>query len=112
MPEAEPGVETGKSLVSFVYKDYMKGMKNSAVISARIDTDTLALVDKVSSAHGRSRAWFAARAIQKMAEREAEFLAFVQEGIDSADRGELIPHEEVVDRLESKIAKHRARCES
>ncbi|QPQ54190.1 ribbon-helix-helix protein, CopG family [Allosphingosinicella flava] len=77
-------------------------MSNSAVISARVDADTLALVDKVSKAHGRSRAWFAARAIQKMAESEAEFLAFVQEGIDSADRGELIPHEEIFERLKAR----------
>lgn len=111
MPDRNGRVEGRKRLVSFVYNHYIRAMSNSAVISARVDADTLALVDRVSKAHGRSRAWFAARAIQKMAEREAEFLAFVQEGIDSADRKELIPHEEVLDRLERKIAKHRARCE-
>lgn len=77
-------------------------MSKSAVITARLDAETLALVDKVASAQGRSRSWFAAQAIRKVAESEAEFLAFVQEGIDAADRGELIPHEEVFRRIRER----------
>lgn len=74
-------------------------MSKTTVITARLDPDTLALVDKVAKAQGRSRAWFAARAIQRVAEQEADFLAFVQEGIDAADRGELSPQEEVFERV-------------
>lgn len=85
-------------------------MSKSAVITARIDPETLALIDKVASAQGRSRSWFVARAVQRAAEQEADFLAFVQEGIDAADRGELIPHEDVMAELDGMIAKHRARC--
>lgn len=81
-------------------------MSKSAVITARLDEETLAIVDKVAQASGRSRAWFAAQAIREVAEREAEFLAFVQEGIDAADRGELIPHYDVFERLH---ARRRAR---
>lgn len=77
-------------------------MSKSAVITARVDPETLALVDRVASASGRSRAWFAAQAIREAATREAEFLAFVQEGIDAADRGELIPHEEVFARVRAR----------
>jgi predicted transcriptional regulator len=87
-------------------------MSKTAVITARVDEETLALVDRVSKAHNRSRAWFVARAITEAARKEAEFLAFVQVGIDAADRGELIPHEEVVAKIDAMIAKHKARCAS
>jgi len=82
-------------------------MSKTAVITARLDAETLALVDKVAKAQGRSRSWFAARAIQRVAENEADFLAFVQEGIDSADRGELVPHEEVFREIRARRAKPR-----
>ncbi len=81
----------------------------SSVITTRLDPETLALVDRVSKAQGRSRSWFAAQAIKRAAEAEAEYLAFVQVGIDSADRGELVPHDEVMAELDEMIARHRAR---
>jgi predicted transcriptional regulator len=84
-------------------------MSKNAVITARVDEETLALVDRVSKAHNRSRAWFVARAITEAARREAEFLAFVQEGIDAADRGELVPHEEVFARVRTR--RHRQAAE-
>lgn len=80
-------------------------MSKTAVITTRVDDETLALVDRISKAHNRSRAWFVARAVEEAARREAQFLAFVQEGIDAADRGELIPHEEVFDRVRAR--RHR-----
>jgi predicted transcriptional regulator len=86
-------------------------MTKSAVISARVDAETLALVDQVTKAHGRSRAWFAAQAIRKAAEKEAEFLAFVQVGIGAADRGDVVSHEEVTAEVQEMIAKHKARCD-
>jgi len=86
-------------------------MSKSAVITARLDPETLALVDRIAASHGRSRAWFAAQAIERVAKEEAEFLAFVQEGINAADRGELIPHEVVMAELDQMIAAHRARCD-
>lgn len=86
-------------------------MSKSAIITARVNPETLAMVDAVAKSHGRSRAWFAAEAIRRVAESEADFLGFVQEGIDAANRGELIPHEEVRAEFEARIANHRARCE-
>ncbi|MBV9843126.1 MAG: ribbon-helix-helix protein, CopG family [Sphingomonadaceae bacterium] len=84
-------------------------MSKTAVISFRVDEATLAKIDQVAKAQGRSRAWFAAEATRRVAESEADFLAFVQEGIDAADRGELIPHEEVMAELAEMIGRHRAR---
>ena len=85
-------------------------MSKTAVITARVDEETLALVDRVSKAHNRSRSWFVARAVAEAARKEAEYLAFVQEGIDAADRADLVPHDEVVAKIDAMIARHRARC--
>lgn len=70
-------------------------MTKPVVISARVDAATAALLDKVAAAQGRSRAWLVANAVKRMAEEEAAYLTYIQEGRDAADRGELIPHEEV-----------------
>ena len=81
----------------------------SSVITTRLDPETLALVDKVSKAQGRSRSWFAAQAIKRAAEAEAEYQAFVQEGVDAIERGEFVEHEVVENMMEEMIARHRAR---
>lgn len=98
------------TLDSPVYIYYKTSVSKSAVITARIDEETMALVDRVSRAHGRSRAWFAAQAIRKAAEQEAEFLAFVQEGIDDIAAGRFVEHEAAMAELDGMIAKHEARC--
>ena len=82
---------------------------NTAAITAQIDTKTLALVDAAAAARGLSREAFAAEAIQRVAENEADFAAFLQEGIDAANRGEVIPHDEILAEIQDMIAKHRAR---
>jgi predicted transcriptional regulator len=77
-------------------------MSKTSVVTTRLDAETLALVDKIAAAQGRSRAWFAAEAIKQAAESEAEFLAFVQAGIESADRGELTPQDQVFANLRQR----------
>ena len=84
-------------------------MSKTAVISFRVDERTLAKIDQIAKSRGRSRAWFAAEATRRLAESEAEFLAFVQEGIDAADRGDLVPHEDAMAELSQMIERHRAR---
>jgi predicted transcriptional regulator len=71
-------------------------MSKQSVISARVDAETLALVDEVASAYGRSRAWIVAEAVKRHVEQEREFLAFVQAGIDEVERGEYIEHEDMM----------------
>jgi predicted transcriptional regulator len=82
----------------------------SNVITARVNNDTLALVDRVAKAQGRSRAWFVSQAVQRAAESEADFMAFVQVGLDDLDAGRTVPHEEIVSMLDGMIEEHRARC--
>jgi predicted transcriptional regulator len=87
-------------------------MGKSAVITARVDEETLALVDKVAKASGRSRAWIAAQAIREMAEREAELHASIQRGLDDMEAGRVVPHEKVEKLFDAMIARHQARCRS
>lgn len=82
-------------------------MSKSAVITARLDEETLKLVDQVARAHGRSRAAFAAQAIRQVAESEAELMAFVREGVDAADRGELVTQDEMERWFEERVAARR-----
>lgn len=79
-------------------------MSKSAVITARLDNDALAKLDRLSTMLDRSRAWIVAKAVQRYVDEELEFRAFVQQGIDAADRGELISQEDMEAWFE---ARHR-----
>jgi predicted transcriptional regulator len=79
-------------------------MSKSAVITARLDNDALGKLDQLSTMLDRSRAWIVAKAVQRYVDEELEFRAFVQQGIDEADRGELISQEDMEAWFE---ARHR-----
>ena len=85
-------------------------MNRSTVITARLDEATLALVDQVAKSQGRSRSWFVARAVQEVAESEAELLALIQEGEDAVSLGNIIAHKDVMVELDQMIDAHKARC--
>jgi predicted transcriptional regulator len=85
-------------------------MKLDAVITARIPSETAAILDRAAALRGQSRSTYISRMVQGAAQREAQFLAFIQEGIDSLDRGEGIPHDVVVAELDEVIAAQAARC--
>lgn len=70
-------------------------MSGSTVITTRLDAEMLARLDQLAVAVDRSRAWLVAKAVQRYVDEELEFRAFVQAGIDSADRGDLISQEEM-----------------
>ena len=69
-------------------------MKTS-VITARLDPETLAGLDKLAEYHERSRAWLVAKAIKQYVKAESEFFAFLQVGEDQIDRGEYLTQEEM-----------------
>jgi len=68
-------------------------MNKPAAITAHVDAETLARVEQLAAAQGQTPEQFAAEAIERVAESEAEYRAFVQVGIDAADRGEVISQE-------------------
>ncbi len=79
-------------------------MSKQVVISARIDAETAALLDKVAASRQRSRAWLVADAVKRMAEEEAEYLDFIQVGLDDIAAGRTMPHNEVMDWLNDRYA--------
>jgi predicted transcriptional regulator len=85
-------------------------MSKTAVITARLDDEMIALVDRLAKARGRTRSWFVAQAVRKAAEAEAELLAFIQEGVDDIEAGRVVSHEDVMAELDAMIASHEARC--
>jgi predicted transcriptional regulator len=85
-------------------------MNKQSSITAQIDAETLAMVEQLAQAQGRSAADFAAEAIRRVAESEADYRAFLKEGIDAADRGEFVSHQDVMAELDAMIARHEARC--
>ena len=73
-------------------------MKTS-VITARLDPETLAGLDKLAEYHERSRAWLVAKAVKQYVKNESEFFAFLQEGEDAIERGEYLTHEELMEEI-------------
>lgn len=82
----------------------------SSSITAELDPTTLALIGRLAEKRGIAIADFAAEAIRRVAESDADFEAFVQVGIDDLDAGRTVPHETVMAELDAMIAKHEARC--
>ena len=70
------------------------------------------MVDRLAERRGVTAEVFAAEAIRRVAESDTDFWKFVQEGIDAADRGEFVSHEQVLTELDEMIEKHRNRCRS
>lgn len=79
-------------------------------IEAEIDAETYDVLHGLAEAAGQSDAVFIADTIRRFAREEAEWAAFIQEGIDAANRGDVVPHEAVMAELDALIAKHQARC--
>ena len=72
--------------------------------SVRLDEETLERVGQMAAAMDRPRAWLMAQAIKQFVEREEWFVKQVQEGIEAADAGDLIAHEDVRKKWEAKRA--------
>ena len=80
----------------------MPGMSN--VITTRVSDEVLTMIDRLSASRKRSRAWIANRLIEVAVSRQIELDDFVQAGIDSADRGDLISQEEMENWFEQRVA--------
>lgn len=80
-------------------------------ISAEVDDVTLARIEAAASQLGVSLEQFAGDALRRAADeamdQPAAWRAFVQEGIDSADRGEWVSQEEMEAWFEERVAARR-----
>jgi predicted transcriptional regulator len=77
-------------------------MSKTSVVTARLDADLSDRLDTLAARQERSRAAVVERAVRRYVDEELTFLAFVQEGVDSADRGELIGQEEMEAWVEAR----------
>ena len=71
--------------------------------SINLDEATRERLDRVARAYDRKRSWIITRAVQEYLDREEAFVRAVEAGIEAADRGELIPHEEVMAEMDTLI---------
>ena len=76
-------------------------------ITAELDAGTMKLVEELARARGITGAAFAAEAIRRVAEYQVDERAFIQVGIDAADRGELVSQEAMEAWFEERIAAHQ-----
>jgi len=75
-------------------------MKTS-VVTARLDPETLAALDRLGEYCDRSRAWLVAQAVKRYVKEESKFFAFLQEGEDDIARGDYVTHEQLVAEIQA-----------
>ena len=74
-------------------------MKKGALVSLRIEEDLADRLSKLAKTTGRTKSFIAAKAIQDYLALQEWQVEAIQKGIDAADRGELVDHEEAVQVL-------------
>ena len=81
----------------------------STPVSLRVPADLIETLDKIAVALERSRSWVMLRALRQYVADEGQEVLDVQEGIAEAERGEMIPIEDVLADMDEIIAKAEAK---
>jgi predicted transcriptional regulator len=71
----------------------LKGME------VHFSPDVETRLQQVASANGKDAEQLVKDAVARMLENQARFIAGVERGIEQADRGEFVEHEEVLNRI-------------
>lgn len=82
---------------------------NAIPFSLRVPADVIATLDKIAAALERPRTWVILRAIRLYLADEGQEMLDVQEGIAEAERGEVVPIEEVLADMDDIIARFEAK---
>lgn len=77
------------------------------VFTVRIPPEKQRQLDALAEVLDRSRNWVVSDAIDQYLNVQAWQIAQIRHGIEEADRGELIPHEEVSTEARAKIRQAR-----
>ncbi len=72
----------------------------SKPISIRVTDRTLERLERMSRATDRSKSFLAAQAIEDFLDLQEWQVAAIQKGIEQAERGEVVPHEEALKALD------------
>jgi predicted transcriptional regulator len=81
----------------------------SIPISLRVPADLIETLDKIAAALERSRSWVMLRALRQYVADEGQEVLDVQEGIAEAERGEMVPIEDVLAEMDAIIARAEAK---
>jgi len=71
--------------------------------------DLIETLDKIAAALERSRSWVMLRALRQYIADERQEVLDVQEGIAEAERGEMVPIEDVLAEMDAIIARAEAK---
>lgn len=82
---------------------------SKTTLATEVDAETRVMLDRIAAERGITSSAYAAEAIRRVVESDDDFRAFLQVGIDAADRGDVVSHEEVMAELDAMIARHRTR---
>jgi predicted transcriptional regulator len=78
-------------------------------VSLRVPADLIETLDKIAAALERPRSWVMLRALRQYIADEGQEVLDVQEGIAEAERGEVVPIEDVLAEMDEIIAKAEAK---
>lgn len=82
-------------------------MKKQTLVSVRLSEPVAERLENLAHATNRSKSFLAAQAIEEFLALQEWQVAAIKEGIDAADRGELVSHDEAVAEL-SRWGKNHA----
>ena len=68
-----------------------------STVTARLDTDTQAQLEKLAAATSRSRSWLMAEAVRQYVAEQSWQVEAIQEGVRQADEGKFASDQEVTD---------------
>jgi predicted transcriptional regulator len=77
------------------------------VFTVRIPPEKQRQLDALAQALDRSRNWIVSDAIDQYLAVQAWQIEQIRQGVEEADRGELVPHEEVSTEARAKIRQAR-----
>ena len=81
----------------------------SVPVSLRVPADLIETLDKIAAALERSRSWVMLRALRQYIADEGQEVLDVREGIAEAERGEMVPIEDVLAEMDAIIARAEAK---
>jgi predicted transcriptional regulator len=78
-------------------------------MEVHLNADVQAKLSRIAAARGSDAELLVREAIERFVDYDEWFIREVEKGIASADRGELLSHEEVGARLKKRIAEKQSR---
>ena len=79
-------------------------MAKTTVFSVRVPLAIKEKLESIAEAMDRPRSWVVNDALEQYIAEQAWQIEAIEEGIVAADRGEVVPHDDVVAKWERKLA--------